>query len=497
MSEFVGGQNALSYVGVEAPEPPNVIKAQRAPTALDLGHRIGTIWIDRIANNVWVLTSIAGNAANWEPVSQSAGGNAPMSKYVVDADGTGDFTTIQAAINAIQASGTTNAEVYVRPGTYTENLTLYDNLIITGCGAYSIITGVHTPPATGAVFFRDLQLTSATDIVTSAAAGTARLSFTNCTFNCTNGYVVDCASWTGPVDIYDCHTTSTADGCVRIAASTVIISDSLVGAGANVLTQVGGTLVIIGSRVSCASNLSGACAASITQGSTIGGTITLAGTTALAIRESTLTTGANAALAQGSAGVVGLSNVTITSSANPCITGAGAGAVTLANVEFLSNAALAATLTRAYVAEGKFSKVTSGDSTYRVNAFAADGGIIQCFADDPTATGASYLASIRGNLSVSAGDGNHEPRAVDGSLLLNILHLLMHMGMVLLLLVLVLELVLLEEQHWVLLKEHKQLQIGYMDLIYIIQLQLMRALLIPQLILGCGMNQLLYLMDLL
>jgi len=411
---FPSGQNTLSYMGVEAKEPPNLIKAQRAPTTADLNHRIGTLWINQTLNNIWMLTSVTANTANWEPISQSAGGNAPTTKYVVDADGTGDFTTIQAAINAIQASGTTNAEVFVRPGTYTENLTLYDNLIITGSGPYSIITGVHTPPASGAVFFRDLQLTSATDIVTSAAAGTARIRFTDCAFNCTNGYVVDCASWTGPIDIYDCTTTSTADGGVRVAAATVIVSDSLVGAGANVFTMVGGTLIIIGSRINCPSNLSGACAASVDQGSYIGGTMTLAGTTALAVRESMFSTGATAALAQGSAGAVTLSCVTITSSANPCITGAGAGAIALSDVNFTSNAAMAATITRSSVPEAKFTKAAAGDSTDRIVSFTSDSAIIQAFADDPTASGAATLAGVVGDLTVSSGDGNHFPRAVGG-----------------------------------------------------------------------------------
>ena len=183
--------------------------------------------------------------------------------------------------------------------------------------------------------------------------------------------------------------------------------------------MVAGTLVIIGSRLDCASNLSGACAASVSQGSHMGGTITLAGTTALAVRESIISTGATDAIAQGSAGAVNLSDVTITSSANPCITGAGAGTIAMAGVHFMSNAALAGTLARTFVPESKFSKITSGDSTYRVDLFAADNGVIQVFADDPTVSGAANLASIIGDLTVSAGDGNHVPRAIEGSISLS------------------------------------------------------------------------------
>lgn len=392
---------------------PSPIIGNRAPTTNDKGYQIGQKWIYPTTNAEYTLTSVSAGSANWE-LSTSSGGAAPLTKFVVDPDGTADYATVQAAVTAASALG--GALIAVRPGTYTENLTLYDGIVIQGAGIETTITGAHTPPASGAVIFMDAYLTSATDIVTSAAAGSTRLRFVHCTFNCTNGYVVDCANWTGAVDIMGCNTVSTADGVVNVATSTVAIENSFVGAGANALGIAGGTLAIRGSRVACPISPTGASAVSIAEGCYIGGTITVAGTSALAVYDSTLSTGAAAAVTQSSAGAVTLSNVNISSSANPCVTGAGAGAVKLSNVNFLSNALLAGTLTRSYVAETKNSHMSCGDATYRVNTFTGTDGVVAVFADDATASGASELAAVRGDLTASAGDGNNTPEAVRGNM---------------------------------------------------------------------------------
>lgn len=455
-------KRTTSGYGIETPLPdifPTPIKAQRAPTAADTGYPIGQMWVDQPSDDVYVLTTVTAGAATWaisstgtsvldtltpdtgtSPVVPTAGhtisvlggdtttvtgglntitinasdSGYPITPFVVGAATTAGYATVQAAIDAANAAG--GGMVYVQPGTYTEDLTLYDGITIRGDNIQSIITGVHTPPAAGAVIFIDLYLTSATDIITSAAAGTTRFRFETCTFNCTNGYVVDCANWTGPVDIYNCNVASTADGVVNVATSTVAIEDSFVGAGANALGIAGGTLAIINSRIACPISPTGASAVSITQGSYIGGTVTTAGTTALAIYDSTFSTGANAAITHGSAGALTISNSTITSSANPCITGAGAGAVTLTDVNFLSNSALAATLTRAYVAEEKCTKVTCGDTVYRVNAFSNEFNVIQAYASDDTVSGVSALNAMNADIQVTAGDGNHTPDAFQASI---------------------------------------------------------------------------------
>jgi len=414
---FPAGQNVLSYMGVKSPNPPNLIRAQRIPTTADLNHDIGTLWINEPLNNVWMLTSVTANTANWEPISQSAGGNAPMTKYVVDADGTGDYTTIQAAVTAANAAGL-DAVIYVRPGTYTEDLTLYAGQVIQGAGLETIITGVHVPPAAGDVTFYDCTMTSATHIFNSAAAGTGRLLLFNVLVNCTNGYTFNLANWTGNLQFVSCAEASTANGVVNnTGGADVGIWQSLCGAGTTQdFTLDDGTLTMVNGRLVCQSAIGGTTTISATMGCSFLGTVTLGGSANGNISNSTFSTGATPALSQGGTGQINLSNVTIDTSNNPAIDGAGAGAIMLAGVDFLDGSNLAGTLTLTHTAETRLTKIMAGDSTYRVNVFNADGSIIQAFGDDATASGASYLGSIKGNLTVSSGDGAHEPRAVEGSI---------------------------------------------------------------------------------
>lgn len=76
------------------------------------------------------------------------------SRYIVDNVSPGSpYTTIQAAINAANAAGG-NATVWVKSGTYTENLTLYSTVNVEGADStLTVIMGTHVPPASGAFTF--------------------------------------------------------------------------------------------------------------------------------------------------------------------------------------------------------------------------------------------------------------------------------------------------------------------------------------------------------
>jgi len=175
-------------------------------------------------------------------------------------------------------------------------------------------------------------------------------------------------------------------------------------------------LAIVSSRIGCAISPSGACAASINRGSYVAGAITTAGTTALAVYDSTIASGAAAALTQSSAGAISLINLTVSSSNNPAIDGAGAGVITYSGLEFTDGSNLAATLTLSSAPETRTTKILAGDSTYPVNLFSIDGNVIQAYASDDTATGASALKAIEASLLVTSGDGGHSPVAIGGAL---------------------------------------------------------------------------------
>ena len=155
-TDSVSGRNNLSYLNQQEQATVLRVTAQRDPTVNDRRYKIGTDWINTLTNNVWKLTSVVTNQANWEPMSQSAEGNAPISEFVVSSDGRGDYTTIQAAITA---AGAGPASIWIRPNStgYTEDLAFVTNSNISLVGAVAnsdvanhvTITGTHNLPTAG------------------------------------------------------------------------------------------------------------------------------------------------------------------------------------------------------------------------------------------------------------------------------------------------------------------------------------------------------------
>ena len=131
-------------------------------------------------------------------------GRYPITPYVVGPVGKAGYQTIQTALNAANAAGV--GIVYVQPGVYTENLTLYSDTQVVGVpgtaglpGIVSIvqIAGTHTPPATGNFSFSNVLLTSAADIFNSAIAGTGRLLLDHCHVRVVDGYAFNLPNWVG------------------------------------------------------------------------------------------------------------------------------------------------------------------------------------------------------------------------------------------------------------------------------------------------------------
>lgn len=70
------GKGPLSYLGVVADNPPQFIVINRAPTANDfINFNLGTIWLQKNTENLWLLTSMAGGVATWTPFGMNAGGD--------------------------------------------------------------------------------------------------------------------------------------------------------------------------------------------------------------------------------------------------------------------------------------------------------------------------------------------------------------------------------------------------------------------------------------
>lgn len=323
------------------------IVAQRDPNTNDKRYPIGQLWINQVTNSTYILTSVVANVPNWEPTGTV--GSAPISEYIVAGDGSADYTTIQAALDAANTAGVP-ATVILRPGTYTENLTLYDEIDIEG-NIYTgvTITGVHTPPTSGRITIQDCSLTSATDIFNSAVAGTTSITIEDCVIDVTNGYLFNLLNWTGFLGVFDTGAAGTTDGFVNNTGGAAITAvSSEVGAGAGTYTISGGTIRLRDMEIRCAGTFGGAASIDI-DGSVFLGTITTAGTATILMANSVIETGATAAISHGSANPLTLSGIVINSSNNPAIAGAGAGVITLGSITFENNDIIAVGLIRSSV----------------------------------------------------------------------------------------------------------------------------------------------------
>ncbi len=147
--------------------------------------------------------NILGQKASTIPVMDTIGSGSTLNvedrswltRFVVDPNGTvglrGTFQTIASAL-AVATSGTT---IFIRPGTYTENLTLVAGVNLSAFASDSsanatgivIISGTCTLTTAGSVTISGIQLqtnSAALLAVTGSAASIVNLQ--NCYLNCTN-----------------------------------------------------------------------------------------------------------------------------------------------------------------------------------------------------------------------------------------------------------------------------------------------------------------------
>ena len=281
------------------------------------------------------LTMATGPIRGGNFISQLVVGKAPDAQY----------QTIQSAINAAHAAG--GGTIYVHPGSYQENLILFDKIEIFGSVAEEDagniqITGIHTPPITGAVAFRNMQLNSSTDIFNSTAAGTATVTLMECTFNVTNGFVFNLPNWKGTLRINDANAIGVNDGIVyNTTGATLFFNNANLGAGTNQTMIVSGDARLDLTAINCPVNfISGNLALNIgfsTQPTTFSGDVSPE------VYLWDFRTGDKAAITQTSKNPLILKTCSIDSTASPAI--AGTGTAKFAGVDFAENTEIAKTIT--------------------------------------------------------------------------------------------------------------------------------------------------------
>jgi hypothetical protein len=267
-----------------------------------------------------------------------------VSKYIVDFNGGTPYATIQSAITAANTAGE-NAEIWVRPGTYAEALTLSREVYIRAIKEGVIISGSITPTAANNLTIHGCTLTAAVNFINTATAGSGELNFDNCDFQITNGYLLSVVNWTGDINISDCITSSTTDGVVNntTGSSDVVIRNSSIGAGTANASLIAGNLETLNSRIDCPITMQSSSVLTANN-SNFFGALTFSNSSSGKIYNCNLTNADVSTLVQSSTGDIRLSDVTIDCDA-ASITGAGAGVVHIGSVTFVSDNTIAGTIT--------------------------------------------------------------------------------------------------------------------------------------------------------
>ena len=444
------GQRRVTGYGVGAPRitlnPPPII-SDRAPTSNDTRYPLGQNWVYKISatsSNIYELGSVSAGVAYWEllgggssdvnalsgdsgtatptagnisivgndlytvvgsgstlTITETAGAY-PITPYVVGSSTEAGYTTIQSALDAANAAG--GGLVWVQAGTYTENLTLYDGCPVRGSKFSEVtITGVHTPPTTGAFSFIDCTLTSATDIFNSAAAGTASLLIETSVITITNGFIFNLANWTGTLSMDDGGDGgSTNNGIVtNTAGATILFVNFTMGAGTGQTMVTSGTTTLQNCEIGCPIDFQTGSVLDFIY-CTFSAALTFSNNSTGTFFGCQWSTGATAAITMTSSAAVNVLNSSITSSNNPAVDGAGAGTLTLGNVTFTSNTAKAATLTL-----GTADLVDA--TAFRTNASAGDpyfqslisGGQVFSWGIDNSTTNDDWVMSNNASLGTS------------------------------------------------------------------------------------------------
>jgi len=283
---------------------------------------------------------------------QTSTNNYQISKYIVDKNGDNScYKTIQSAIDDVNAAG--EGIIYVREGTYVEDLTFYADITLIGASKRACtIQGIHTPPITaGSVELFHFNLQSGTHIFSSAAVGLTNFTLTDCYTECFNGYVFDLPNWTGLlgftafIEMTDCYSVGGAEGPLNsTGVVTFIARNCVLGISyENPLIMQAGEFLCSSSTVQCPQNFSGIVVVQFNNGSTIEQTITTEDTASIDIVNSSFSTGINTAITHNSTSEMLLSDVNIDTSNTYAIDGSGT--INFGSVTFTDSKGIAPTIT--------------------------------------------------------------------------------------------------------------------------------------------------------
>lgn len=268
------------------------------------------------------------------------------SSFIVGTSGNANYLTIALAITAAAAAvaaGTyTSVTVFIRPGTYTENLTLQPNVNLAAWGSDSYngtvtILGKATFTQAGTVSIFGIELKTNSDFclaVTGSAASVVYLD--NCFLNCSNntGISFTSSSASATINIYNCLSNLGTTGIAlysHSSAGNIFILDSNLTNTGNSTTPSSNSSGLVYIQESSGSIVfsttsTGVCnilSSNFNTSAINTALLTTAGTGTSVINQTNATTGTASSVSVGTGTTVNISGVVFESSNTNVITGLG------------------------------------------------------------------------------------------------------------------------------------------------------------------------------
>jgi len=302
-------------------------------------------------------------------------------KWIVSSDATqGTHTTIASAITSASSGDT----IFIRPGTYTENLTLKAGVNLTAfpCdGATGItstttnvtIIGKLTASYNGTVSISGVKLQTNSDNLITLTSATATLNIFYCYINVTNNTAI-AMSASGQITLFNCNGNIGTTGIAYFAISAgalYIINGIFTNSGASTTasTASGGLAdlisVVFANSITTSSNAMFNTHYSIYEGLGNATALTLNGTGGSTVDFSVFNSGSASAISIGTGASALIKNCEISSSNTNAITGLGT--IQYGNLTFTSSSSVINTSTQTpiYTELGKYK--ASGQPSFSAN----------------------------------------------------------------------------------------------------------------------------------
>lgn len=265
--------------------------------------------------------------------------NYGVAKWIVDPQaGQGTHTTIAAALTASSAGDT----IFVRPGTYTENLTLKAvNLVaFTGDTLTVTITGKITCSTSISAFISNIALKTNSDFLLVSSGASCVVSLFGCDLNCLNNTGINLSAATSTVNLYNCTGNIGTTGIGLFSGSGAFVADNTKITNSGLTTTASTTS---GNIVLTACNFSIPISVSSTGIITAYNnfidcsgvnaiSITTAGSGTSVVNNTTLKSGTNSAVSIGTGTTLSMGDNEVNSSNTNAITGLGT--LLVGNVNF-------------------------------------------------------------------------------------------------------------------------------------------------------------------